>query len=93
MSWLDILTIEAEADPVVTIRVSALVAVSNAIPAALTAIDLMNGKMQIVIELRNFDARKAAYLARKIENIPTVNSVHASRVWRRARTSAAIAGA
>ncbi len=85
MSWRDILTIEAEADPTVTIRVSALVAVNNSIPAALTAIDLMNGTMQLVVELRNFEARKATSLARKIEGIPTVNSVYTSRIWRRDR--------
>lgn len=89
MTWRDVLTIEAEADPIVTIRVSALVAVDNSIPASLTAIDLMNGKMRIVVELRNFETHKAAGLARKIENIPTVNTVHASRIWRRDRESAA----
>ncbi|MDP9142624.1 MAG: hypothetical protein M3O62_17770 [Pseudomonadota bacterium] len=85
MSWRDILTIEAEADPIVTIRIAALVAVNNSIPVALTAIDLMNGTMQIIVELRNIDERKATYLARKIEAIPTVNSVYTSRIWRRDR--------
>jgi len=83
VSWLDRLTIEAEVDPILTIRISALVAVDNTLPAALTAIDLMNGQMQIVVVLRNVEARQAAHLARRIESIPTVNKVRASRIWRR----------
>ncbi|HEY1077557.1 MAG TPA: hypothetical protein VGE51_12770 [Fontimonas sp.] len=90
MAWRDVLTIEAQADPIVTIRVSALVAVDNSIPAALTAVDLLDGRMRIVVELRNFDAHKAAYLARKLETIPTVASVQAARIWRREGEPAAL---
>jgi len=42
----------------------------------------MNGRMRIVVELRDFEEAKSAYLAKKIESIPTVNSVQASRIWR-----------
>ncbi len=93
MSWRDVLTIEAEADPIVTIRVSALVVVNNSIPASLTAIDLLDGQMRIVVELRNFEAGKAAYLARKLETIPTVNRVHAARIWHRDGDLAAVRSA
>lgn len=87
MTWRDVLTIEAEADPIVTIRVSALVAVDNSIPASLTAIDLLNGQMQIVVELRDFEESRSAYLAKKIETIPTVNKVHSTRIWHRSARS------
>lgn len=83
MSWQDTLTIEAEADPIVTIRVSALVAVNNAIPTSLTAVDLMNGQMRIVVVLRNLNDQNAVSLAKKIESIPTVNEVRTARSWRR----------
>lgn len=83
MSWLDTLTIEAEADPILTIRISALVAAENTMPVALEAIDLMTGQMRIVVVLRNVDAQQAAHLASRIENIPTVSKVRASRIWRR----------
>lgn len=83
MSWRDVLTIEAEADPVVTMRIAALIAVDNSIPASLTAVDLLNGRLKIVVELRDFDESRSAYLAKKLETIPTVIRLHATRIWHR----------
>lgn len=82
MSWQHTLTIEAEPDPIVTIRVSALVAVDNTIPDSLTAIKLLNGQLRLVVVLSDLDERHACTLAKRIENIPMVNEVHASRSWR-----------
>ena len=76
MIWRDVLSIRAEADPFVTMRVSSLIAVDNTIPASLTVADLRTGEMEIVVELRGLPEHKAGYLAKKIaSSIPTVLSV------------------
>lgn len=85
MGGLHTLSIDTEADPGITLRICALVAANNTIPAAMSAVDLMNGQMQIVLSLRNLDDDRVAYLAARIENMATVNRVRLSRIWRRDR--------
>lgn len=85
MSWRDVLTIRADADPIVTMRVSALIAVDNTIPALLSASRLASGELRIVVELCGVAEEKVAYLARKLESsIPTVISVSRHRLGRNA---------
>ena len=70
-----VMTIRAEADPLVAMRVLGLIAVDNSVPSCFSARQMPDGGLQMILELAGCTGRRIEYLGRKIENIPTVLSV------------------
>jgi hypothetical protein len=73
MSAGETLTIRAEQDPGLLMRVAALIAVDNTIPDSLCAVCSADGELHITVVLGRTSADRADYLATKIES--TIASV------------------
>ena len=72
------MTIRAEADPQVAMRVLGFIAVNNCVPTWFSARQMPDGELQMVLELAECTDHRIESLGRKIETIPTVLSVQIS---------------
>lgn len=78
-----VMTVHAEADPVVTMRVLGFIAVTNDVPSCFSARGMPDGNLKLVIELAGCTEKRVDFLSRRIETIPTVLSVDVARQWAR----------